>query len=182
MKEPSKRKAQWLERSQAIHAHFPSVSRLDWYKAFKSDPTFIGQIINDVIKTDSATPGKPGKRPGVEAGEVHSLYRDLNNESYTIEPFPEAFKFLAGTRSVRHLAATLGIDRNMIHKMLGGYTPSMAVMEQVARGFKKQPEFFAEYRSLYVLGFIHHHFENNPEASMVFFRKVKTRESSNGSS
>lgn len=175
------RKASWSERLNAIDRHFPSVSRLDWGKAFTADPGMASRLINDILKIGEITPGKAGKRPSLvsetptlaERQDVHAKVRQLTGSDYATEPFPEAFRALARERSVRHLASKTGLDRNMIQKIRGGYTPPLWVMEKIAAGFKKTPEYFAEYRVAYLLGVLNEHLDRNPEASMLFFRRVR---------
>lgn len=170
----SKRKANWIERSALIHQHFPSVDRLDWRKAFDMDPQFMGQIVNDIIKSEIAIPGKPGKRPGVDPTEAHVRYRELANDDYTVSPFPEAFRALSGNRSIRHLAATLGINRNLVYNIqTKDYIPPTDVIAQVARGFRKQPEYFLEFRIAAILGFFNDYLHANPDTSMLLMRRIQ---------
>jgi hypothetical protein len=170
----SRRKIDWVERSGVIRHHFPSVDLLDWSKVFSMDPQFMGQLVNDIIKSEGAIPGKPGKRPGVDPAEAHSLYRELANDSYTNEPFPTAFRTLSGSRSIRHLAATLGINRNLVYSIqTKDYIPPVQVIAQVARGFRKQPEYFLEYRIQAILAFFHNYMTENPDASMLIMRKLQ---------
>lgn len=185
--ELNQRKAPWPERVEVIKRHFPSVASLDWKKVFYEDPTIAGRLINDILKIGEAQPGKPGKRPSLAPdlsltakAEVYRKIRTLTGTEYATEPFPEAFRALTHSRSVRALAAKTGLDRNMIQKIRKGYTPPIRVIEQIAFAFKKQPEYFVEYRTNYVAGFVYEHLAANPDASMLFVKKVKDQ--ANGSS
>lgn len=172
-REANQTKTPWHERVEMVHKQFPSVARLDWYKVFREDPSVLGRLINDILKVDAAQPGKPGKRPAVVSGEGHNRLRQLAGEDFSSYAFTDAFKILCGERSIRSIAAKTGLDRNHVHRLLNGAIPTAPVMEQIARAFKKEPGFFAEYRLAYLFAVMHHKLDSFPESTIGFYRKVK---------
>lgn len=171
--EANKQKVPWDKRVEMIHKQFPSVARLDWMKVFREDPTVLGRLINDILKVDAAQPGKPGKRPAVVSGEGHNRLRQLAGDDFSSYPFTEAFKILCGERSIRAVAAKTGLDRNLVHRLMNGADPSVQTMEQIAKAFKKEPGYFAEYRLAYLFAVMFYKLEHIPETTVGFYRKVK---------
>lgn len=171
--EANQRKMPWDQRAELIHKQFPSVAKLDWYKVFREDPSLLGRLINDILKIDAAQPGKPGKRPAVVSGDGHNRLRQIMGEDFTSMPFTDAFKMLVGDRSIRAVAAKTGLDRNVIHRLLNGGSPTAYQMEHIARGFKKEPGFFAEYRLSYIFAILSHKLESVPDSTVGFYQRMK---------
>lgn len=167
------KKHPWEQRVALIREQFPSIDRLDWYRAFREDPELHGRIIADILKTEAAKAGKPGKRPALDPKEAAERYRQLFGEDFTVAPFTEAFLALVGDRSIRAIAHKTGLDRNYVHKLMKGADPTVEAMEKIAVAFKKDPGYFAEYRTLYITGVIARRLEEVPEASVSIYRKVK---------
>lgn len=166
-------KMPWDKRVDQIKTTFPSVTNLDWRKVFQEDITILGNIINDIMRIDLAEPGKPGKRPNVDPLKASIRLRELQGDDYTMLGFTDSFKILAKNLSIRGLAAKTGLDRNVIVRLQKGGAPTAKEMEAVARGFKKDPGFFLEYRLSYLFGILYRKLEVNPEATVGFYRKIK---------
>ena len=167
------KKHPWEQRVALIREQFPSIDRLDWYRAFREDPELHGRIIADILKTEAAKPGKPGKRPALDPKEAALLYKQLFGEDYTALPFTQAFNILIGDRSVRAVAHKTRLDRNYVHKLMKGADPTAEAMEKIAVAFKKDPGYFAEYRLLYIVGILSRKLEEIPEGSVNIYKKVK---------
>jgi len=163
----------WSERRRLISHYFPSVDRLDWMEVFRQDPGLMGRIINDILKLDAAVPGKPGKRPGLDQKDAERRLATLLGERYSELPFPQAFRNLAGERSVRHVATKTGLNRNTIHRLMTGtQVPDEWEIEQIAAAFDVAPSYFTEYRMAAVVGFIYSQLMRNPEATVIFYKKI----------
>ena len=174
-REATKRGVRWDERIAMIEKQFPSVAKLDWYKLFDQDPEVLGHIINDILKVDQAQPGRPGKRPAIDVGMAEIRLRQMNNEDYSTLPFNEAFRILAGKRSVRSLVAKTGLGRNHVHGLLTGkFGPTAEVMEAIAGAFKKDPSYFYEYRLAYILAVLSYKLENARESTVPMFLKMRS--------
>lgn len=167
------KKHPWEQRLEIIKQQFPSIDRLEWAKVFKQDPELHGRIISDILKADAAKAGKPGKRPALDPKEAAERLRQIFGEDYSVQPFTETFNALIGDRSVRAVAHKTGLDRNYVHKLMRGADPTAEAMEKIARAFKKDPGYFAEYRMLYIVGSLFMRLENAPDASVAMYRKVK---------
>lgn len=166
-------KVPWSERRKLISEWFPSVDRLNWEEVFRQDPALMGRIINDILKLDAAEPGKPGKRPGLEQHDAELRYNNLFG-NYSGLPFDQAFRYVAGDRSIRHIASRTGLNRNTVHRLLNGdQQPDHFEIEAIAEAFGVEPAYFAEYRLYYIIGFIFDRLESNPDASVLFFKKVR---------
>jgi hypothetical protein len=172
-KDVNTRKIPWENRVEVIKKEFPSVVSLNWHKVFREDTGILGHILNDIMKVDLAEPGKPGKRPSIDPKRASERLRQIQGEDFTMMPFAEAFKMLVGDRSIRAVAAKTGLDRNVVHRLFRGGSPTAREMECVAHGFKKDPGFFVEYRLSYLFGILYRKMEVNPEATVGFYRKVK---------
>lgn len=166
----------WDVRVQAIKRRFPSIDRLDWEKAFRADPTLLGRVINDILKVDAAEPGKPGKRPAIDPKNAEQRLRVLMGEDYTTLPFYEAFALMVGNRSIRHIANKTGVNRNTIFFLKQGGDPSADAMEKIAKAYGKSPEFFVEYRLMYITAILHSRMISNPESTINLYRKVRFSE------
>lgn len=162
----------WSKRYDEIKRAFPSVESLDWNNVFRSDPTILGNIINDVLKIDQAQPGRPGKRPALNIEQAESRLRNIRGEDYTTLPFHEALQAMG--QSIRSLSATTGIPKTEIHRLRNGEKkPTIDQIEQVAEGIKKHPSFFIEYR----IGFVVHTLSEMmmvvPESTIVQYEKMR---------
>lgn len=172
--EINRTKISWDERVQLIQKQFPSVVKTDWYKIFNSDPVILGRLINDILKVDQATPGKPGKRPAIDVGLAEERLRQLMGEDYTVLPFHEAFRVLIAERSIRHVATKTGLNKDLVHRLLqGSTTPTGDMMQIVARAFNKEPGFFYEYRIAYIFGVMMYKLDSSPESTVSFYKRLK---------
>jgi len=163
----------WKDRARLIHRQFPSVDQLDWNKVFRTDPAILGRIVNDVIKQEQARPGTPGKRPSLDPKVASRRIQELSGEDYSLLKFSDAMNNLKGDRSIRHVADKVSLDKSLVLKLLHGrIDPTMEQMEKIARGFKKQPGYFHEYRVAYVLSMMFALMNDGPESAIVQYRKI----------
>lgn len=174
--ELNQKKIPWDQRVQIIKRRFPAIDRLNWDAAFKQDPTLFGRVINDILKVDAAEPGKPGKRPAIDPKDAEQRLRQLLGEDFTTLPFAEAFSVLCAERSIRSIANKTDLNRNTVHYLKQGGTPSAEAMEKVAKAFKKKPEFFLEYRLSYITAVLYTRLDNNPESTINLYRRVRFSE------
>ena len=173
-KEQFKGKMPWEKRAKLIHAAYPSTVTVDFEKVFRVDPAVMGRIIADIQKREAAPSGKPGKIPAVNKEDADQYLRRYQNDDYTIHKFADAFKLLKGDRSTRAMAHKCKLAQTMVQRLLDGKAePTVAVMENVARAFKKHPSFFVEYRVAYVVGMMAQRMEAIPEASIVPYLKLR---------
>lgn len=165
-------KVPWEDRLALIHEEFPSTVRLEWEQAFQ-DIELFGRIIRDLLKTDLSEPGRSGPRPSLDRKAAEVRLRQMRGQDFTELPFPQALRVLANGRSHRHLASKVGLDRNMVQKLLAGKRePDIPIMEQVAKSFGKDPSYFLEYRVAYVLGALGAQMAKAPEMTVDLFYRL----------
>lgn len=168
------KKTPWEERYRMVEEQFPSVAKLDWNKVFAADPVIFGRIINDIIKADTSTPGKAGKRPSLDTEVADAGWTRLRNEDYAVEPFVQVFNKMKEHRSISTLANKTGLNRSYVFKLLHGeVNPSVYDMQQIAKAFGKLPSFFYEYRVAYLCSLICTQMDKHPEASIVYYTKTQ---------
>lgn len=166
-------KIPWEKRSKLIKEKFPSVGTINWEKAFTTDIDLMGSILKDVLKEDLAIKGRPGPRAAIPYEEGMARLKQYMGDDYTVLAFPEAFKALAAGRSIRHLCGTTGLDRTLVFRLLNGKVePDAYVMQEIAKGFKKDPSYFAEYRLLAITKAVADSFDRYPETSINVYRKL----------
>lgn len=168
------KKMPWSERLKLINATFPTTVQLDWKKLFDADTGLLGDLVNDIIKADQAVPGRPGKRAAVEPAIAKKRLRVMMGEDYSHDPFPVAFRLLAGDRSIRNIASKVALDRNLVYRLLKGDMEADAyMMETISKAFGRDPSYFVEYRVAWIVGLLAMRLEGAPEASVHFYRKLK---------
>lgn len=168
-------KMPWTERKKLIHEQFPSTVNLNWKKAFDKDVDLFTAILRDVLKVDQDSGGRPGPRPVLPHADAVRSYRRLMGDDFSTLPFAETFGLLIGTRSVRAVAHKTGLSRSQVHRLRRGEAdPDLFEMEQVARGFGKQPSYFLEYRTAYIAGALLSRMEGLPESTIDMYRRLSS--------
>ena len=166
-------KMPWQERYEIIKKTFPNVETLDWNKVFRTDPAIMGRIVNDVLKIDQAEPGRPGKRPALDVGVAEERLHQIRGEDYTILPFAEALRNARAGKSIRSLAHYSGLPKSTVHRLADGDTrPSLEQIEAIAKGVRKAPSYFLEYRIAFVLSAMVELFSQSPESTIVQYEKL----------
>ncbi len=158
------------KRDLLIHKQFPSVARLNWRQALSQDDTLWGKLLKDLLD------------PKIIAGEdqrrTKERLRQMTGNDYSHLPFTDAFRTLAGSRSIRHLATKLKLGQHIIFDLKSGAKqPDIKMLEQIARGFGKDPSYFVEYRISYILGALGDQMESAPEMSVDLYRKIRKKRS-----
>lgn len=163
----------WVERKSVINKFFPSTVDLDWERVFRSDPYILGQLINDILKVDSATPGKPGKRPALDVRSAEERLRQITGDDYTAIPFVDAVYSLLGKNSILWLSKKCDVEKALLYKIMSGKQDvTSEVIERVAPALNKDPSYFAEYRQNYIIGVLYRKLASMPDATVVFYRKL----------
>jgi transcriptional regulator with XRE-family HTH domain len=158
----SKQKLPW-KRADLITAHFPQAAKMDWHVAFR-DPDLWGRFLKDIHGGDkNESPQRARER-----------LRQITGNDYSYDPFNIAFKTLAGSRSVRHLATKLNLSTQITWKLRKGIkAPDLELIEKIAEAFGKHPSYFVEYRIAYILGALGDQMEMAPEISVDLYRKLR---------
>jgi transcriptional regulator with XRE-family HTH domain len=166
------RRLSWDERVALIYDHFPGCKNPNW-NAILADMDTLGEVVRDILRLEQATPGKSGPRPSPDVTEGMKSIRKLNGDDHSVLRFHEAFKVLAGNRSERHLATKIGLSRTQIQRLLHGECdPSPQEISQIAKAFGKEPSYFLEFRTAFIMAALGARLEMAPEATIGLYRKV----------
>lgn len=166
-------KVPWEDRAEKIKARFPSVEKLDWTDALERDEDLFARIIRDILKLEQAVPGRPGPRPSLDVFSATRRMQQLFGNDFSLRPFPDSLRTLAGDRSIRHLAVKTTLERSHIHRLLlGQLEPDGFDMRMCAQAFGKHPSYFMEWRHLFVIAAVLRRLEWSPETSVSLFRQM----------
>lgn len=167
-------KKSWSTRKGLIKEQFPDYERLNWSAAFKADVGLLGLIIKNVLKSDQSTLGRPGPRPTLDPKRSAERYAQFIGTDYSYLPIDETLANLQGDLSIRGLANKVGLDFNLIYRILNRKaTPSISDMQEIAKAFGKHPSYFLEYRIAYIVGALDSAFTESPESSVSTYLKLK---------
>ncbi len=162
--------ASWDERLDEVQRLYPTTADDSWFDAL-GDVETMGAILRDALRVGH-TPKRRGSRPALDVDDGEERLRQLFGEDYTTLPFDQAFKALAGNRSVSVLSAKTGLSRSHIQRLMAGRAPKGSEMETVARAFNKPPVYFVEYRNGLLLAAVLAHLSSAPEASVGLVRRL----------
>jgi hypothetical protein len=160
----------WATRVAMIQERFPSVLTLSWRGAFDEDMNLFAEIMRDVLKADAAEPGRSGPKPPVTMRDGANRLRQFIQEDFSMLSFTESFVVLIGVLSMTAVARKTGLSRAKCHRLSSGAElPSPWEMEQIAVAFKKEPGYFADYRTAVVLAAMQERFQAIPESSVKWY-------------
>jgi transcriptional regulator with XRE-family HTH domain len=172
--EANGKKMSWSTRKGLIKEQFPAYQALDWEAAFKADIGLLGLIIKSVLKSDQSTLGRPGPRPTLDPKRSAERYTQFIADDYSYLPIDETLEHLRGDLSIRGLANKVGLDFNLVYRILNGKaTPSIVDLQVISKAFGKHPSYFLEYRVAYILGAMELAFIESPESSVSTYLKLK---------
>lgn len=166
-------KVPWEQRAEAIRDRFPSVDKLDWTEALERDEDLFARIIRDILKLEQAVPGRPGPRPSLDVFSATRRMQQLFGNDFSLRPFSDSLKTLAGNRSIRHISSRVHLERSHVHRLLTGVLePDGYDMRMCAQAFGKHPSYFLEWRHLYIIAAVIRRLEWSPETSVSMFRRM----------
>lgn len=97
----------------------------------------------------------------------------VGDEDFSEFGFHETFTYLTRGTSIRGVAAKTGLGKSYIQRLLqGDADPSYAVMEQIAKAYKKHPSFFLEYRIAHTLVILDDFLRSSPETATSWYLKL----------
>lgn len=164
------RRMPWDRRVAVIQQRFPSALTLEWRRAFDGDLNLFADIMRDILKADAAETGRSGPKPSVALRHGVTRLRQLAHEDFSMLDFTESLAVLTGALSMTAVARRTGLSRAKVHRLLRGIEcPSPWEMEQIAKGFKKEPGYFAAYRTAVVLAAMQERLQLVPESSVKWY-------------
>lgn len=169
-----KKKAPWQERVKLVNEVFPSFTQLEWYRAFTGDISLFARVVRDVLKDEQREPGRSGPRPNLDRGPALAKLREYMGDDYSEQPFGPALRTLAGSQSLRRVAAKTLLPFTTLQRLVSGERPvDMVTIERVAKAYKKDPGYFLEYRVSYVLAALGDRMMLAPETTIGLYRRLK---------
>lgn len=168
----------WDKRLTEIKQAFPSVEQLDWKKAFDADITLLGRILRDLLKSDQATPGRPGPRPSLDRARAEPrldewLGKDPTERPYTTLPFCDAFRLLTKRKSLTQVSRKVDMSRTQTFRLLkGDIEPTLPMIEQIAKAYGKAPAWFKEYRVAAITAAIVTALDQKPEQTIKSYEAL----------
>lgn len=181
---PTRRKASWDEVAARVRTQFPNIDKIDWRRTFDERPEVFAAILRDMLKVDAKEPGTPGPRPEIEPAKGRKILSQWMGNDYALSPFPQAFGDLVMWRPERNgkrkgkiglttIAKMVGIERSKVGRMLSGeIEPSAWEMEQIAKAFGKDPSYFVEWRTAFVVATLAKRMNDSPETTIGFYRRL----------
>lgn len=166
------RRLVWTERVELIYQHFPKCRDADW-NVVLSDLDSLGEVVRDILRLEQAEPGKSGPRPAPQVGQGMKSIRQWTGQDHSVLPFHEAFAILAQGYSMSHLARKTTLSRSQVHRLLRAEAqPTPHELSSVAQAFGKEPSYFIEFRTAYIMAALGARLEQAPEATIAIFRKI----------
>lgn len=163
----------WEQKEERVKEAHPEALDVSWSEVMQSDPDLFARIISDVVKA-SGSVTRPGKRPSLNGKEAEATYSRLAGEDFSSYPFAQAFRILAGKRSVRSVANKVDLAPSFVYNLLNERAePSYETIEKIAKGFKKHPSYFIEYRVGFVQSAIGHFLESSPETATAWYIQIR---------
>lgn len=110
---------------------------------------------------------------------------DLVAPAYSTDPFPQAFMRAAGKRSIRQVAAQIGVHHSILTRYVNGEQDivritdpvgSLGRLEAIAQALRIHPAYFAEWRRLWVMSVIDSALASQPNLSVGIYRKFSGQE------
>lgn len=174
------RKEDWEVRYRKIKEHYPSVEDFKWSGALDYDPDVFTQVMNDLLKAEGKR-SRPGKRPTLSRDVAENELAKLSGADFSEYPFGRALQALISAlppevQTYRSLSARTGCNKDYLVKYVKGtLLPSFSDIEKIAASFNKDPSYFLEYRTAYVLMAVDKYLMGNPEIATVWHLKLKGR-------
>lgn len=138
-----------------------------------------GRILGDIydqVKTDEEKARgirTMGRRPARKATSLQDVYATIFPPVHSLEPFPDALRKLLNGRSQRQFAGKIPIDQATLSKFMSGdRKPSMQMLERIAAAAGVKPNYFVEYRALYVSALVEQVLTAHPNIGIGVHRDV----------
>lgn len=175
-----KKRVPWATRVALIQKQFPSVAELDWHDVLQVEndgeqdiPIGIFLRLLRIIFVVDQNQGKDGNRSALDYDKFKKTWQQVAGRDYSELPFRQAFQILSKGDSHRVIMRKTGITRSRVQRLLAGEElPSVDDMRDVAKAYKKDPSYFHEYRSEYIMAAIAHKLNAEPDQTVVLFRQL----------
>lgn len=142
-----------------------------WAKYLNEHPDVLHRLLADVYQATYGVDQPP---------TLDDLWDLIGHPRFSSQPFGDAVRSVLGDRSVQWLAHQVGMAQPTLHRFVAGTRPivtindprgSMQRIEQVARGLRVHPSYFAEWRRLWIMSLLDSAFVAQPALSAGVFRR-----------
>lgn len=137
----------------------------DIYRIYKSE---------EARRNGTANP-QGGRRKTTIDGNMAELW-SLVTPTFSMEPFPEAFKAQQGTRSFRQVAMRSGMSASTLVRFVGHAkdkrTPDRYDLERIAKALDVHPAYFREWREMVVTEFLSNVLASRPNLSVALLKAI----------
>lgn len=179
--------ADW-ERAKEMYPSTVTNTEDDWVDLFSQRPDIMHAILGDIYvitKANEAAVRKSGRRPRYINGNMDELY-DMITPKFATEPFGVAIKDLIGDQSIRKFAAKIPMHYWSLIRLMRGerqivnpndIDSSMTTLEMIARAGRVSPNYFIEYRTLYIMRVFRDVFAARPNLTIGVMKKMQNYDS-----
>lgn len=162
----------WESRVDLIREQFPSTRDPDWNVILRDDDAF-ARLLKDILKVDQMEPGQKGPRPNLNRERGMQTWKEMTGRDYSERPFLVAYQSLVGRDSLRIVARKTGMAKSKVERLRkGDLMPSIEDLRMIAKGYGKQPAYFAEYRAEYITAAVAARLENEAEMTVEIYTKL----------
>lgn len=149
-----------------------------WEAALASDPGMMMELVADVVKIlQSQSSGRvTGRRPAAQPVSWDELWATLFPRRFSVDPFPAALEELVGDEPKSAFARRVPCDQSTMSQLTkGSRTPSVQMMESLARAGGVTPAYFREWRAYRISTLLGEALAADPAASAAVVKNVVRR-------
>jgi hypothetical protein len=173
--------ADW--KAARLIAPVEDYSSAEWREHWHEHPETFLQVLGDIYRIYKSEEAKRlgtanprgGRRRTTIDGNASELW-GLVTPSFSMEPFPEAFNALQGTRSLRQVAMRAGMSASSIvrytDRAKDKRTPDRYDLERIAKALDVHPAHFREWRELVVMEFLTGVLTAKPNLSIALLKAI----------
>lgn len=154
----SEEKAQW-GKVDALVPQLATQDGRDAYFAQRLDENpeimyrILGDIYDEVVAREARARGvvKMGRRPKRDVVPLKEFFAKAIPDSVSHKPFREALADLMGEETQRAFASRIPISQPALWRLLNGErAPDLQLMERIAAAGGVHPQYFVEWRAMFV--------------------------------
>lgn len=150
----------------------------DWRQHYADHPDDLMQVLGDIYRVYKSEErkrngqGNPqgGRRKAQIDGSLEELWTILTPR-FSALPFAEAYRELAGKRTLRAFSMKAGMPHQDLSKKLRGLVPLYREdLERIAKAGDVHPAYFMEWRLMVIQELIAHVVQTNPNLSITLLK------------
>jgi hypothetical protein len=155
----------------------------EWRDHWEANPETFLQVLGDIYRIHKSEEARRngtanpqgGRRKATIDGNAAELW-SLVTPTFSMEPFPEAFKAQLGDRSLRQVAMRAKMSPSSIVRFIGTAkdkrTPDRYDIERIAKALDVHPAYFREWREMVITGFLSNVLASKPNLSITLLKAI----------